>query len=138
MTGIYELTVNYGEDIREKISEYVLKNGWSDVYIMGAIGSVMDCAFNTPIDKSIPMNLSVTDFPGASEILSFTGEVMLKEKMDPNIRQVYRDTGSPLFVHIHASSAQPNGKICGGGLVKGQGFRALRVFLMPLDGTEKL
>ena len=132
MEGLYEVTVKRDEDIRQVISDYILEKGWDEVFIIGAVGSVIDTAYNAPIDNSIPMNLQTTPCHGAAEVLSFTGEVMKREKMDPNLAKVYTDKTSPLFVHIHASCATGDGKVYGGGLVKGRAFRALRVFMTPI------
>lgn len=132
MEGLYEVTVQRGEDIRQTISDFILAHNWDEVFIIGAVGSVIDTAYNAPVDNSIPMNLGVTECPGAAEIVSFTGEVMKREKMDANLAAVYPDKTSPLFVHIHASCAAGNGRVIGGGLCKGKAFRALRVFMTPL------
>ena len=136
MKGLYELMIKRGQDIRSCISDFIIEHGWDDVYIIGAVGSVIDTAYNAPIDDGIPMNLVTHECPGAAEVLSFCGEVMKREKMDPNILGVYKDKSSPLFVHIHASCANGKGEIYGGGLVKGKAFRALRVFMTPL-GTDE-
>ena len=132
MQGLYEVTVERDEDIRGVIADFILKHGWDEVFIVGAIGSAIDTAYNAPADNSIPMNLVVTECPGAVEIVSFTGEVMKREKMDPNLARVYPDKTSPLFVHIHASCAQAGGNVVGGGLVRGRAFRSLRVFMTPV------
>ena len=76
MKGLYEVTVNRGEDIRQVISDYILEKGWEEVFIVGAVGSIIDSAYNAPIDNSIPMNLATNECPGAAELLSFNGEVM--------------------------------------------------------------
>lgn len=133
MDGLYEVTVPRDADIRQTISDFILEKDWGEVLIVGAVGSVIDTAYNAPIDNSIPMNLVVTEVPGAAEIVSFTGEVMKRERMDANLAKVYPDKTSPLFVHIHASCAVGGGQVTGGGLVKGRAFRALRVFLRPLE-----
>lgn len=133
MEGLYEVTVKRNEDIRQVIADYILEHSWDEVYIIGAVGSVIDTAYNAPIDNSIPMNLQTTPCPGPAEVLSFTGEVMKREKMDPNLAKVYTDKTSPLFVHIHASCSTGDGKVYGGGLVKGKAFRALRVFMTPIS-----
>lgn len=130
---LYEVTVKRGEDIRQVITDYIINQGWDEVFIIGAIGSVIDTVYNAPIDNSIPMNLVKRECPGAAEVLSFTGEVMKRERMDENLAKVYKDKTSPLFVHIHASCAAGSGTIYGGGLVAGKAFRALRVFMTPLD-----
>ena len=132
MEGLYEVTVERDCDIKETITRFILERGWEDVYIVGAIGSVIDTAFNAPKDNSIPMNLQVTQCPGAAEVVGFTGEVMLREKMDPDLAKVYPDKTSPLFVHIHAACARADGSVTGGGLVKGRAFRSLRVFMTPV------
>ena len=76
MNPLYEVTVGRGEDIRQVISDFILAHDWEEVFIVGAVGSVIDTAYNAPIDNSIPMNLAVTEVPGAAEVVSFTGEVM--------------------------------------------------------------
>lgn len=136
MKGLYEVTVNRGEDIRQVISDYILEKGWEEVFIVGAVGSIIDSAYNAPIDNSIPMNLATNECPGAAELLSFNGEVMKRERMDENLAKVYPDKTSPLFVHIHASCATGEGKVYGGGLVKGKAVRGIRIFMTPLDEKE--
>jgi predicted DNA-binding protein with PD1-like motif len=133
MKELYEVMVPRGADIRQTISDFILEKNWDEAFIIGAVGSVMDSAYNAPVDNSIPMNLVVTEVPAAAEIVSFTGEVMKRERMDENLAKVYPDKTSPLFVHIHASCAVGGGQITGGGLVRGKAFRALRVFLTPLE-----
>ena len=64
------------------ISGYILEKGWEEVFIVGAVGSIIDSAYNAPIDNSIPMNLATNECPRAAELLSFNGEVMKRERMD--------------------------------------------------------
>lgn len=132
MEGLYEVTVLRDEDVRQVISDFVLARGWDEAFIVGAVGSIIDSAYNAPIDNSIPMNLVVTEVPGAAEVVSFTGEIMKREYMDPDLARVYPDKTSTLFVHIHASCAKGGGTVVGGGLVRGRAFRALRVFMTPI------
>lgn len=133
MKDLYEVTVNRGEDVRQVISDFILEKNWDEAFIVGAVGSIIDSAYNAPVDNSIPMNLVTHECAGAAELLSFTGEVMKRERMDENLAKVYKDTTSPLFVHIHASCATGEGKVYGGGLVRGKAFRSIRVFVKPLD-----
>ncbi len=130
---LFEITIKRGEDIRQVISDYVLEKDWDEAIIIGAVGSIIESAYNAPIDNSIPMNLVTNECPGAAELIGFNGEIMKREKMDENLARVYKDKTSPLFVHIHACCATGDGKIYGGGLTKGKAFRAIRVFLTPLD-----
>ena len=132
MKGLYEVTVDRGEDIRQVISDYILEKNWEEVFIVGAIGSIIDSAYNAPADNRIPMNLVTVECPEAAELLSFHGEVMKRERMDENLARVYRDKTSPLFIHIHASCAAGGGAMYGGGLVKGRAFRSIRIFMIPL------
>lgn len=131
--NVFEMTVKSGEDIREAISRYVLEMGWSSVMIPAAIGSVIGMEFTTPIRNELPLKTDVTPFHDAAELLSFTGEIMRRECVDPALLAVYPDKTSPLFVHIHASCAASGGRVAGGGLRAGRAFRAVRVFLVPLD-----
>ena len=132
MSGMFEVTVKSGEDLRGAITAFVLEKGWKNVLIPCAIGSVIDMVFTTPVENTLPLKTARTPVSGAAELLSLTGEIMTKDRMDPALSAVYKDDG-PLFVHIHASCATAGGHVCGGGLAGGKAFRAVRVFLMPLD-----
>ncbi len=133
MSLIYEVTVEAGQDIKEVITAYVLKQGWSSVYISGAVGSVIDMAYTTPVRDELPLKTASRAREGAAEMLSFTGEVMTRDRMDPALESVYPDKESPLFVHIHVSCAYKGGNVDGGGLAAGKAFRSLRVFMIPLE-----
>ncbi len=133
MTDFAEVFVDQGQDIRKTIEAFVIEKGWKEVIVVNAIGSVKDLILAAPISNELPLKVGRTPCYGAAEILSFTGEVMVKEKMDPQLRQVYPDTDSPLFIHIHASCARAGGLVMGGGLWGGTAFRSLRVFLRPVE-----
>lgn len=133
MTEFAEVFVDQGQDIRKTIEAFVIEKGWKEVIVVNAIGSVKDLILAAPISNELPLKVGRTPCYGAAEILSFTGEVMVKEKMDPQLRQVYPDTDSPLFIHIHASCARAGGLVMGGGLWGGTAFRSLRVFLRPVE-----
>lgn len=133
MTEFAEVFVDQGQDIRKAIEAFVIEKGWKEVIVVNAIGSVKDLILAAPISNELPLKVGRTPCYGAAEILSFTGEVMVKEKMDPQLRQVYPDTDSPLFIHIHASCARAGGLVMGGGLWGGTAFRSLRVFLRPIE-----
>lgn len=128
-----EIIVDSGEDILETIDHYITNHGWKNVVVVNAIGSVKDMIFATPIRNELPLKVGSTPCLGAAEILSFTGEIMLKELMDEDLKEVYPKTNSPLFIHIHASCARAGGQIMGGGLRGGKAFRKLRVFIRPLS-----
>lgn len=133
MTDFAEVFIDQGQDIRKTIEAFVIEKGWKEVIVVNAIGSVKDLILAAPISNELPLKVGRTPCYGAAEILSFTGEVMVKEKMDPQLRQVYPDTDSPLFIHIHASCARAGGLVMGGGLWGGTAFRSLRVFLRPME-----
>ena len=133
MTDFAEVFIDQGQDIRKTIEAFVIEKGWKEVIVVNAIGSVKDLILAAPISNELPLKVGRTPCYGAAEILSFTGEVMVKEKMDPQLRQVYPDTDIPLFIHIHASCARAGGLVMGGGLWGGTAFRSLRVFLRPVE-----
>ncbi|HAT1680537.1 TPA: DNA-binding protein [Klebsiella oxytoca] len=130
---LYDFIVGSGEDIREAVTRFVLSKKWHGAYITGAVGSVTDMSFTTPISNKLPPETQVFTVEGAAEVVSFTGEVMLRDLMDPSLKTIYPDTENPLFVHIHTSCAYEGGKVCGGGLAAGKAFRSVRVFLVCLD-----
>ena len=86
----------------------------------------------TPVRDQLPLVTASQPAEGAAEVLSLTGEVMKREKMDPALQSVYKDTECPLFVHIHISCAHRDGSVRGGGLAAGNAFRSLRIFMTPL------
>lgn len=132
MNRLYDIVIPAGVDIRSAITEFVLEKEWEEAAIIGAVGSVQAMKFTTPVENELPLRTSSTPCFGAAEILSFSGEIMKREDMDPALEHIYPDKSSPLFVHIHASCATAGGHVCGGGLKSGVAFRELRVFLIPL------
>lgn len=132
MGQIYEVTVKAGEDIKAVVTDYVLGQGWESVYITGAVGSVIGMSYTTPVRDQLPLVTASQPAEGAAEVLSLTGEVMKREKMDPALQSVYKDTECPLFVHIHISCVHRDGSVRGGGLAAGNAFRSLRIFMTPL------
>lgn len=132
MQDLYEITIDKGQDIRRTITDYVVSKGWKNVMIPMGIGSVIDMEFTTPVENELPLRTCVTRCRDAAELLSFIGEIMEWDRVDPALKAVYPDKSSPLFVHIHASCATAGGHVMGGGLKDGRAFRAVRVFLVPL------
>lgn len=130
---LYEVTVAQGEDIKSVLTSFILAHGWRDVYVTGAIGSVIDMVFTTPVQNTLPLRCGRVPVSAAGEIVQFCGEVMPIEKMPPELEDIYPDKDSPLFVHIHAACAIAGGHVIGGGLSAGRAFRALRIFMLPLD-----
>lgn len=130
---IYELNVKSGEDLKQAVTDYIQKNQWEEVFIMGGIGSVIDVAVTNPVENRLPLKTASIPVSGAAELLSLTGEVMKRELMDPELEAVYPDKTNPLFVHIHVSVGTSGGHVCGGGLERGKAFRSVRIFMTPLD-----
>lgn len=128
-----EILVGCGEDILQAVERFMIEHQWQSAVITGAIGSVKDMFFSAPISNELPLKAGITPCLGAAEILSFTGEIMPKDKMDPDLRTVYPDKNSPLFIHIHASCARAGGNVMGGGVRGGKAFRALRIFIYQLE-----
>jgi predicted DNA-binding protein with PD1-like motif len=133
---LFEVTVKSGEDIKETIVNFILEHQWEEAYISGAVGSVIHMAFTTPLLDTLPLKTTKQTVEGAAEVLSFVGEVMKREYMDPALESVYPDKDSPLFVHIHVACAYRGGKVTGGGLAAGKAFRTLRIFLTPIERYE--
>jgi len=132
-TYLKEVTVSAGEDIKKVVTDFILVNGWKQVYVTGAVGSVIDMAFTTPIQNHLPLKVVSLPVSGAGEMLSMVGEIMPREIMDPDLKDIYPDKDSPLFVHLHACIATTGGHVSGGGLKAGKAFRSLRVFILPLE-----
>lgn len=130
---IRDLVIPRGADIKKSIVEFILANDWKYVYISGAVGSVIDMVFTVPSRNYLPLRCKKIALPDASEMVSFIGEVMPIEEMDPDLEDIYPDKEWPLFVHIHAVCASGEGQVIGGGLNSGKAFRALRVFMLPLE-----
>ena len=133
MNKVCELLIERGQDIRKAIGDYVLEQGWEAAYVSGAVGSVQDVCLTAPKCRELPPQVNRTEVEGPGEILAFTGEVMVKDKMDPSLKSVYKDDGHPLFIHIHASLAVSGAHVYGGGLQEGKAFRLLKVYLQQVS-----
>lgn len=129
---MYELVINQGEDIKQAVQSFVLKNGWEDVILLGAVGSVTDVELANPATSDLPPQMEKAFVKGPCEILSFTGEVMIKEKMDDVLKKVYANSPDPLFVHIHLSCSGKDGAAFGGAMRFGRAFRSVRMFFEPV------
>lgn len=124
----WELEIGQGEDIKNKVAEFIQDRGWERACICGAIGSVRDVVLTTPVGMDLPPQVMKTPCDGPGEVLAFTGEVMKADLMDPMLRQVYSFDG-PLFIHIHISLACAGAHVYGGGLDKGRAFRGLKIYI---------
>ena len=136
MGRLYEVTVEKDENVKEKITQYILEQGWEDVYISGAVGSVRNVKLTNPVSAEFPPRVGTTECAGPCEVVAFTGEVMKRERMDPVLEKIYPDKTCPFFVHVHASVGVAGSHMYGGGFHDGYAFRKLRVFLQPLDEQE--
>lgn len=133
MGKIYEIVVEKNEDVKDIIEKYVLEKGWANAYISGAVGSVHHAVLKSPNSIEYPPQTSAVDCYMPSEVLSFTGEVMEKSLMPEELRAVYKEDASPLFIHIHASLATTGAHVYGGGLHEAQAFRNLKVYIQPIE-----
>lgn len=127
-SSVQELLVQRDEDVREKVETFLLEKGWERAYICGAIGSVKDVTVTAPEGSSYPPKVGKTYCAGPGEILAFTGEIMKKEEMDPDLAGIYQEEG-PYFIHIHASFAISGGHVYGGGFFRGKAFRCLKIYI---------
>lgn len=126
--SICEFEIGQNEDIKNKISEFILSRGWDKACICSAIGSVKNVVLTTPIGLELPPKTIKTAYEGPAEVLAFTGEIMKKELMDPLLRRIY-SSDDPLFIHIHISLACAGSQVYGGGLNEGYTFRGIKVYL---------
>lgn len=130
--GIFEIIVEKDEDIKRTIEAYLREHKIQNAYVCGAVGSVHNLVMQAPENLGMPVELGQFTSMLPAEVLSFTGEIMGRERMDENMKRAYPENGSPLFIHLHASVAISGGHVYGGGLVSGQALRKLRVFLFDL------
>lgn len=133
MGRTYEIIVERNQNIKECINQFVLEKDWENAYISGAIGSIYDVELTTPISMEFPPKVEVFKCEGPAEVLTFTGEIMKREKMDPALKGVYTNEDEPLFIHIHASVAIAGSKVYGGGFQKGKTFRKLKVYIQEIN-----
>jgi predicted DNA-binding protein with PD1-like motif len=129
---MHELAIHQGEDIKQAVLTYVLENGWEDVILIGGVGSVIDVELANPATADLPPRMERLFIQGPCEVLSFTGEVIVKEKMDEILKKVYANDPSPLFVHIHLSCSGRDGTAYGGAVRSGRAFRSIRMFFEPV------
>ncbi|MDR1952093.1 MAG: DNA-binding protein [Elusimicrobiota bacterium] len=130
MNSGYQIEVYKDEDLREKISKFILKNSWKGGYISGAIGSVKDVCFAVPASNEYPPKIEFVSCPSAGELLSFSGEIIPAHLVPPPMKTIYPIDGD-YFIHIHASVAVAGSHIYGGGFLRGRAFRGVNIFIHP-------
>lgn len=94
VNNFYEVTVPQGEDIKKILTAFILQQGWKNVYVTGAIGSVIDMVFTTPVQNHLPLRCGKVPVSAAGEIVQFCGEVMPIKKC----RQSWR-----IFIRIRTA-----------------------------------
>lgn len=125
--AIWEMEIGRGEDIKGGVAAFIRERGWERASICGAIGSVRDVTLTTPVSMDLPPQVAKTRCEGPGEVLSFTGEILRADLMDPMLREIY-PPDEPLFIHIHISLACSGARVYGGGLDNGRAFRGLKIF----------
>ena len=75
MKNLQEVTVPMGKDIKKVITEFILQNGWKQVYIIGAVGSVIDMVFTTPIQNYLPLKVSSVPVHDLIETIFFALQI---------------------------------------------------------------
>ena len=131
MDEVYQIAVDKGEEIKEKINQFILEKKWDAAVILCGIGSVRDAQYANPAGTADNYTIEFFDCPEPAELVSFTGEVMKGERMAPALRKVYGDPGE-YFIHIHAAGAAAGGVVRGGGFQKGYALRAVNVFIRQM------
>jgi predicted DNA-binding protein with PD1-like motif len=129
---MYELVIAKGQNITETVQAFVLRHGWEDAILLGGVGSVTDVELANPATSALPPRMEKVFIQGPCEVLSLTGEVIIKEKMDEILKKVYANNPNPLFVHIHLSCSDKEGIVHGGALRSGRAFRSIRMFFEPV------
>jgi predicted DNA-binding protein with PD1-like motif len=131
---LYQISVGKGEEVKEKITEFILEKKWDAAVILGAIGSIQDVVYSTPAGTADNYHIERTKCEIPAELISFTGEIMKSERVDPALKKAYNIEGE-YFVHIHASSASAGGQVLGGGFQRGHALRAVNVFIRQMQNN---
>lgn len=130
---IISLELSKGDNVKEKIYDFVKERQWREALIIGAIGSLDEITVANPESNEIPIKVKKTNYKGPLECLSFTGEIKQFDDIDDTLKAVYKEEGLDLFVHIHLSCSYGNGQVVGGGLHEATVFRALRILLVEVE-----
>ena len=136
MIRLSEVTVKTGEDILQKLELFVINQQWSTVVVTNAIGLVKDLILATPVSNELSLSINTEPCNGTAEILTFTGEIMRKEFMDPQLKEVCPQRESSLYIHIQTACTKPGGEVISGGLWGGRAFQELRIFLLAFDSSK--
>jgi len=131
MAEIHVIRIGVNEDIIEGIKTFMHEKQWEKACILNAIGAVKELVFAVPSGMTVPPNLIQYPFEGPGELVSFVGEVMKLEAMDPILKTVYKCSGE-YFIHIHASAAIGPAVVYGGGFRAGKAFMGLSIFITRL------
>ncbi len=117
--GIQILELVKGDQVKEKLEEYMEENGWETAVVTGALGSVVDVTVGNAATTTIPPEVNYTHIAGPFEILSFCGEIC---RVD--------DDG--WFIHIHMAGSKTDATVFGGGMQKATVFKGLKIFLSQI------
>jgi len=131
MAEIHVIRVGVNEDIIESIRTFIHEKQWEKACILNAIGAVKDLVFAVPAGMTVPPNLFQFPIAGPGELVSFVGEIMKVEAMDPILKTVYK-CSDEYFIHIHASAAVGAATVFGGGFRAGKAFMGLSIFITRL------
>lgn len=130
--GVYELVIGPNQDIRQCLDAYIMQQGWKQVYISGAIGSITEVFLSAPLSAKLPPNVGITHYVGAAEVSSFVGYAYQRALAPADEIMLDPQIDSPLYVHIHMSCGISGGHTYAGGFRGGTTMRAMNVFMFPL------
>jgi predicted DNA-binding protein with PD1-like motif len=119
MSQIHILQLSKGDNVIEKIKQFVESQNWAEGIVQGALGSVVNVKLNNAAENVIPPRVQTTEFEGPFEILSCTGEI------------IRRDDG--YYTHIHTAGSLSNAHVFGGGLQAAEVFKGLKLYLQQIS-----
>ncbi len=119
LSSLTVLSLEKGDDVREKLTAFLQTNNCHGAVVLGALGSVVDVVVGNAATQTLPPEVRYTEIPGPFEVLSFCGEIR-------------KEADGSWFVHIHMGGSRTDASAFGGGMRQARVFKGLKIFLQEI------
>jgi len=131
MAKLHICTLSKNQDVMSSLHDYMKDKTWRGGKIIGAVGSVYDVILGNPGSYDLKV-LHKKKIDAPCEVVSFAGEITLKENASPDLPKAIFDAAtSGYIIHIHmACSHEADALVSGGSMREAKVLRALSVFII--------
>lgn len=133
MGKLHLIELKENQDVREGIYNYLTDKDFKVAAIVGGVGSIYNVEITNPINFELPPTKVGLKVEKPCEIVSFMGEIILKDMASKDTPADFLDNPSEYVVHIHMSFSHDNGLVNGGGFKNATVLRAVNVYIIEMD-----